>query len=376
MTSAAIALLAQQVLWATLLVAIGFGAIVQKTGFCTMGAISDVAAMGDWTRLRQWGLAAGVATIGFGLLAWSGLVDPAGTLYGGKRWNWLSALAGGGIFGFGMVLSSGCPSKALVRLGGGSLKALVVVLVLGVSAFATLKGLTAVWRVATVDRVAIDFDVPARLPAWFAQATGLEPRLASLAMALAIGGALVLWAFSGREFLRANNLLAGLGIGSLVVAMWWISGSWGHVAEHPETLQETWLATNSGRAEALSFVSPIAYTLDWLMFYSDVNKLLTVGIVAVFGVIAGSAVVALATGRFRWEGFAGTGDLAHHLLGAVLMGVGGVTAMGCSIGQGISGVSTLGATSIVAALAMIAGARVALTYQEWRIDHVAAPSGA
>lgn len=376
MTSAAIALLAQQVLWATLLVAIGFGAIVQKTGFCTMGAISDVAAMGDWTRLRQWGLAAGVATIGFGLLAWSGLVDPAGTLYGGKRWNWLSALAGGGIFGFGMVLSSGCPSKALVRLGGGSLKALVVVLVLGVSAFATLKGLTAVWRVATVDRVAIDFDVPARLPAWFAQATGLEPRLASLAMALAIGGALVLWAFSGREFLRANNLLAGLGIGSLVVAMWWISGSWGHVAEHPETLQETWLATNSGRAEALSFVSPIAYTLDWLMFYSDVNKLLTVGIVAVFGVVAGSAVVALATGRFRWEGFAGTGDLAHHLLGAVLMGVGGVTAMGCSIGQGISGVSTLGATSIVAALAMIAGARVALTYQEWRIDHVAAPSGA
>lgn len=376
MTSAAIALLAQQVLWATLLVAIGFGAIVQKTGFCTMGAISDVAAMGDWTRLRQWGLAAGVATIGFGLLAWSGLVDPAGTLYGGKRWNWLSALAGGGIFGFGMVLSSGCPSKALVRLGGGSLKALVVVLVLGVSAFATLKGLTAVWRVATVDRVAIDFDVPARLPAWFAQATGLEPRLASLAMALAIGGALVVWAFSGREFLRANNLLAGLGIGSLVVAMWWISGSWGHVAEHPETLQETWLATNSGRAEALSFVSPIAYTLDWLMFYSDVNKLLTVGIVAVFGVVAGSAVVALATGRFRWEGFAGTGDLAHHLLGAVLMGVGGVTAMGCSIGQGISGVSTLGATSIVAALAMIAGARVALTYQEWRIDHVAAPSGA
>ncbi|MEO8655977.1 MAG: YeeE/YedE thiosulfate transporter family protein, partial [Ramlibacter sp.] len=102
------------------------------------------------------------------------------------------------------------------------------------------------------------------------------------------------------------------------------------------------------------------------------NKLLTVGIVSVFGVIAGSAAVALATRRFRWEGFGGTDDLAHHLAGAVLMGVGGVTAMGCSIGQGVSGVSTLSATSVVAAAAMVAGARVALGYQSWRLEHAVA----
>jgi uncharacterized protein len=107
------------------------------------------------------------------------------------------------------------------------------------------------------------------------------------------------------------------------------------------------------------------------MFYSDSNKLLTVGIVSVFGVIAGSALTALATRRFRWEGFGGTDDLAHHLAGAVLMGVGGVTAMGCSIGQGISGVSTLNATSFVAVFAMIAGALAALNYQSWRMEHVA-----
>jgi uncharacterized protein len=376
MTTSAVALLSQQVLWAAFLLAMGFGAIVQRTGFCTMGAISDVAAMGDWTRMRQWGLAAGIATIGFGLLAWAGLVDPANTLYASTRWNWLSALVGGGLFGFGMVLSSGCPSKALVRVGGGNLKALVVVLVLGVAAFATLKGLTAVWRVATVDRVAVDFAAPARLPVWFAQAFDLEPRMAGLLLALAIGGALVAWACSGRGFLQTDNLIAGIGIGATVVAMWWLTGFWGHVAEHPETLQETWLATNSGRAEAFSFVSPIAYTLDWVMFYSDANKLLTVGIAAVFGAVAGSATMAVATRRFRWEGFGGTDDLAHHLAGAVLMGVGGVTAMGCSIGQGISGVSTLSATSLVAVAAMIAGARVALGYQGWRIDRVTAPSGA
>ena len=363
-----LAMLTQQVLWGAFLVAVVFGAVVQRTGFCTMGAISDIATMGDWTRMRQWGLAVGVATIGFGLLTWTGVVDPATTLYAADRWSWMSAVVGGVMFGFGMVLASGCPSKALVRVGGGSLKALVVVIVLGFAAFATLKGMTAVWRVATVDRIGVDFAGGARLPVWAAQALGIEPRLAGLLLGLAAGGALLAWALGSREFRRANNLLAGLGVGGAVLAMWWVSGAWGHVAEHPQTLEETFVATNSGRAEAFSFVSPIAYTLDWVMFYSDRNKLLTVGIVSVFGAVAGSALVAAATGRFRWEGFGGTDDLAHHLVGAVLMGVGGVTAMGCSIGQGISGVSTLSATSLVAVAAMIAGARAALNYQEWRLD--------
>lgn len=374
MTAAEFAALAQQVLWAAFLVAMVFGAVVQRTGFCTMGAISDVASMGDWTRMRQWGLAVGLATVGFGLFTWAGILDPETTLYASRRWSWLSALVGGAIFGFGMVLASGCPSKALVRVGGGSLKALVVVIVLGVAAFATLKGMTAVWRVATVDRVGLEFEAGARLPAWAAQAFGVEPRLAALLLALAAGGALIAWALGGREFRRADNLLAGLGIGGAVLAMWWITGAWGYVAEHPQTLEATFVATNSGRAEAFSFVSPIAYTLDWVMFYSDRSKLLTVGIVSVFGAVAGSALVAVAMRRFRWEGFGGTGDLAHHLVGAVLMGVGGVTAMGCSIGQGISGVSTLSATSLVAAAAMIAGARAALAYQVWRIERTAEPS--
>src|SRR3990167_9021882 len=166
MTTAELDSLTQQVLWASFFAAMAFGALVQRTGFCTMGAVADVVTMGDWTRMRQWGLAAGVAMIGFGVLAWAGLVSPEKTLYVSNRWLWLSALAGGGIFGFGMVLSSGCASKALVRVGGGNLKALVVVLVLGVAAFATLKGLTAVWRTQTVDRIAQEFTTSATLPAW------------------------------------------------------------------------------------------------------------------------------------------------------------------------------------------------------------------
>ena len=156
--------------------------------------------------------------------------------------------------------------------------------------------------------------------------------------------------------------------------MWAVSGSLGYLPEHPETLQEVFIATNSSKAEALSFVAPVAYTLDWLMFYSDKSKFLTIGIVSVFGVVTGSAVVALAQRSFRWEGFGGTEDLANHLTGAVLMGVGGVTAMGCTIGQGISGISTLGVNSFIALFAMMAGAVAAFKYQSWRLDRSALPS--
>ena len=233
MTPAQLASLTQQVLWAAFFVAMAFGALVQRTGFCTMGAISDVATMGDWTRLRQWALAAGVAMVGFALLSAAGLISPDKTLYASNRWIWLSALVGGAIFGVGMVLASGCASKALVRVGGGNLKALVVVLVLGISAFATLKGLTAVWRNATVDRVGLDFETTASLPAWAARAFGISPGAAGLVLALLIGGGLIAWACLGREFLRRNNLLAGAGVGGAVVAMWWVTGHWGYLPEHP-----------------------------------------------------------------------------------------------------------------------------------------------
>ncbi|WP_428569306.1 YeeE/YedE family protein [Ramlibacter sp.] len=345
-----------------------FGAIAQRTHFCTMGAVSDAVTMGDYTRLRQWAMAAGVAMLGFWLLAYAGLVDPAKTLYASSRWIWLSALVGGSLFGFGMVLASGCGSKTLVRIGGGNLKSVVVFVVLAISAFATLKGITAVARVATVDRVAVDFGANASLSTAAAALTGLQPALGGLLVAVLLGGALVAWALRGPGFITFDNLLAGLGIGAIIAAVWWTTGHVGYLAEHPETLQETFLATNSGRAEALSFVAPVAYTVDWLLFFSDKSKVLTVGIVSVVGVIAGSAAVALAMRSFRWEGFGGTEDLANHLVGAVLMGVGGVTAMGCTIGQGLSGLSTLSATSFVAVGAILLGALGAFRYQMWRLE--------
>ncbi len=359
-----------QLLWGGFLLSTLFGAIAQRTHFCTMGAVSDVVNMGDWTRLRQWGLAAGIGMIGFGVMGYFGMVDPAKTLYASSRWMWLSALVGGLLFGFGMVLASGCGSKTLVRVGGGSLKSLVVMVVLGLAAFATLKGITAVVRVGSVDRVAIEAASGVTLPQLLGAAAGAKVAVVGLWLGLALGGGLVAWAFAGREFRSFDNLLAGIGIGAVVVLAWWLSAYLGHLEEHPETLQEAFLATNSGRAEALSFVAPVAYSLDWLMFFSDKSKVLTLGVVSVAGVIVGSAVYAMSAGTFRWEGFGGTEDVANHLAGAALMGVGGVTALGCTVGQGLSGISTLNATSFVAVAAIIAGAVAAFKYQIWRIDRL------
>ena len=360
--------LTTQVLWGAFVVSMLFGAIAQRTHFCTMGAVSDVVNMGDWTRMRQWGMAVGVAMIGFYGLAFSGFIDPAKTLYASNRFIWLSALVGGLLFGFGMVLASGCGSKTLVRVGGGNLKSVVVFVVMGVTAFATLKGITAVLRVASVDRVALEFTNNAALPNWLGSAFGISPTVAGLILALVLGLSLIIWALLGRDFVQFDNLLAGLGLGAVIAAMWWLSGHLGFVVEHPETLQEAFLATNSGRAEALSFVSPVAYTIDWLMFFSDKAKVLTVGIVSVFGVVVGSAIYAVATRSFRWEGFRGAEDTANHLVGAAMMGIGGVAAMGCTVGQGLSGLSTLSATSFVAVAAILVGAVGALKYQVWRLE--------
>jgi uncharacterized protein len=356
------------VLWAAFALSVLFGAIAQRTHFCTMGAVADIVNMGDWARMRMWVMAMGVAIIGFNAMVALGWVDASKSLYGGQRFIWLSALTGGLMFGFGMVLASGCGSKTLVRIGGGNLKSLVVFLVLGLAAFATLKGITAVARVATVDAVALSTPSGQDLPSLLAATTGASKATLAAVLGLALGGMLIGWAMSRNEGRRGESLLAGLGLGALVAAMWWVSGRLGHLAEDPNTLQEAFVATNSQHMESLTFVAPIAYTLDWLLFFSDKSKLLTVGIVSTVGVVFGSAVYAVATHSFRWEGFRNAPDTADHLIGAALMGVGGVTALGCTVGQGMSGISTLSLTSFVALASIIAGAVAALRFQIWRIE--------
>ena len=360
--------LTQQVLGIFFVISLVLGVISQRTHFCTMGAVSDVVNMGDWTRARQWMLAVGVAMVGFAALSHTGQIDASKTLYAGSRFLWLSAIVGGVMFGYGMVMASGCGNKTLVRIGGGNLKSLVVFVVMGISAFATLKGITAVVRVNTVDALALNMPHGAHLGALFASVLGTTPGDAAIGLGYGLGALLIVAVLRHADFWSLENVLAGMGVGAIIVTVWWVSGHMGFVAEHPETLESVYVATASGRMEALTFVAPVAHSLDWLMFFSDTSKVLTVGVVSVAGVICGAALSAWFSQSFRWEGFASTDDLANHLIGSVLMGVGGVTAMGCTFGQGLSGVSTLSLNAFVAIAAIILGAVLALRRQAALLD--------
>jgi len=364
MSPAEFASLSTAVLAVIFLLAAVLGFAMRETRFCTMGALSDVVYLQDWTRMRQWAMAVGVAMCGTTALVLWGGVAVGDTLYASRQLMWLSALVGGLLFGAGMVLASGCGARNLTRLGGGSLKALVVLLVMGLAAFATLKGITAVARVRWLDSVQLQFDTLTLLPELLARAAGWPVFATRLALGLGLGGLLVLLAVKpARGGERSTALLLGGAIvGLCVTAAWWLGGHVGEVAEHPQTLEHMYAATYSGRIEAFSFVTPVAHTLDWLLFFSDSNKLLTWGIASVCGMVAGSLVHALWRRDFQWQGFADTADLARHLLGALLMGVGGVTALGCTVGQGISAVSLLSLSSLIAIAGIVAGAVAMLRY--------------
>lgn len=361
----------QQVLWATFALSVAFGAIAQKTHFCTMGAVGDILNIGDWSRMRMWALAIGVAMLGFNLMVAAGWLDSSRTFYTQARVPWLSLAVGGLMFGLGMTLASGCGSKTLVRIGGGNLKSLVVMLVMAIAALMAMRGVVGVARVQWLDPVSFTFSGGQDLPSVLAAATGMARSQAALWAGGLIGGALVAWSLASRESRSADLYLGGLGIGAATAALWWVSGVLGFVPEHPETLEAVYLATNSRGMESFTFVGPVGYVVDWLTYFSDKSKVLTLGIVTVPGVILGAFFTARAEGGFRWESFRGTEDLVNHLVGAVLMGVGGVTALGCTVGQGLSGVSTLAVGSFIALAFIILGAVLGLRYQIWRIERMA-----
>jgi uncharacterized membrane protein YciS (DUF1049 family) len=170
-----------------------------------------------------------------------------------------------------------------------------------------------------------------------------------------------------KKFFNLNNIQAGLFVGLAIIALWFVSGSLGYVEEDPNTLAQVYLATNTGRIEAASFVAPVSYALDYLSFFSDSSKKLTIGVMLVLGMILGAFICAKVHGLMRWQGFNGLEDTANHLVGATLMGFGGVTALGCTVGQGLSGISTLALSSLLALPGFILGAYVALLYLKVRL---------
>lgn len=361
--------LAPYVTGGAFLLAFIFGAVANKTDFCTMGAVSDWVNMGDFNRMRMWLLAIAVALLASSALQLAGAVDLGKSIYPGASFTWLSYVVGGFLFGVGMTLGSGCGSKTLIRIGGGNLKSVVVYIFLGIAAYMTLRGVLGAFRVGVLEKASLVLSSGQDLPSLLGSLTHTGKAVWTLVMATLIGGGIVAFVYASREFRASfNYTLGGVVTGLVVAGGWYVSGHLGRLAEDPNTLQEAFVATNTGRMESFSFVAPLAYSLDYLMFWTDKSRIVTYGIASVAGVIAGSAAYALATRKFRWEGFRDAEDTGMHILGGMLMGFGGICALGCTIGQAITGFSTLALGSMVTFACIVAGSAATMKWQYWRIS--------
>jgi len=342
------------------LVGIVFGAVVNKTNFCTMGAVSDWVNMGNKGRLRAWFLAIGIATLVTQALQFNGNLDLSEAIYLTPNFGWLGYLVGGFLFGVGMTLASGCVNRTLVRVGSGNLKSLVVLIIIGLTAYMTMRGLLSLVRVNVFEVTNINLakhEISDQgIGTLVSSALGItNTSLIHNTATLLIAGGLIVYAFKGRELRRSfDNILAGVAIGLIIPAGWYITGVVGFDDFEPL------------RLESYTFTGPIAEGLMYLMTFT--GSTINFGIAAVFGMILGSFLYGILSGKFRVESFSGREDMVRHLIGGVFMGFGGVLALGCTIGQGITGMTTLALGSLLALISIIFGSALTMKFEYYRMD--------
>lgn len=337
----------QIVLWAGLIIGLAFGICGQITGFCLMRGLAGWWVEGEGTKIRAFALALAVAVLGAQALDAAGLIALRTSLYVQPSLPVPVLIFGGMLFGYGMVMANGCGARALVLLGSGNLRSCIVLLCLGIAAAATLTGLLAPIRAAAQGAVSVAAPVsPSTLPMWIGT-LGLGADLARWLVVALISGGLAVFAFSHGAF-RANikAVASGLVIGALVVAGWYATGVLGADDFDPATL------------ESLTFVGPVANTINYVMLATGIR--LTFGVAVVGGVFVGALLTALATRTAKLEGFTRPASMLRYMGGGALMGVGGALALGCSIGQGLTGLSTLALGSFLAAGGILFGAWLAL----------------
>ena len=331
--------------FAGLIIGLAYGCIGLLSGFCMMSGLRGWWAEGDGRLIRTYALAMGIAIAASQLLAARGLFDLNKSIYLQPSFSAPVMFFGGLLFGYGMVLSNGCGARALVLLGRGNLRSFVVVIVLGIFAETTLKGLIAPARIAAVQLTQLTVKA-ASLPAVLSS-LGLSASLARGLAASLIGAALIIFALAHAPFRNSpGQVIAGFLVGLLIAAGWYATGNLGADEFNPAQLV------------SLTFIAPIADSLQYVML--STGSTLNFSIASVGGVLAGSLVTALATGRFCWEGYQSTRHMLRSAGGAALMGVGGVMALGCSIGQGLAGLSTLALASFIAVAGILCGAAVGL----------------
>jgi hypothetical protein len=365
----------QQILLYVFAVALALGVIAQKTRFCTMGAVSDWVNMGDTGRMRSWVFAMAIALAGVIALEAGGIVNLTGDTFPPYRtahFAWLRYIVGGLMFGVGMTLASGCGNRTLVRIGGGNLKSLTVLVVAAICAY--LMVWTAVYETAFlpwIQATTLDLakhGMPTQeVGSIVAGMFGLEPsRTLNLSLSALAALGMFVWVFKSRDFRASfDNVLGGAVVGLAVVAGWWLTGgplgqAWKEYAEMATEIP------SRVQTQSFTFISPMADSLRYLMQPTKLS-LVNFGVVALAGVILGGFVYSIVTKGFRYERFFTFKDFANHVLGGALMGIGGVLAMGCTIGQAVTGVSTLAIGSILVFFSIVIGAAGTMKYQYWRM---------
>jgi uncharacterized membrane protein YedE/YeeE len=375
-------------LWGAFLIALVMGAVVNKTNFCTMGAVSDLVNMGDTGRIRAWLFAIAVAVLGVAILEYAGLVEASTTFppYRAGNLVWAENILGGLMFGVGMTLASGCGNKTLIRIGGGNLKSVVVFAIIALIAYFMVNPFPGSDQ--TLMSV-LFYDWIRPLSANLGESQDLGYLIAAeaaaggrLVIGVSLGLVLVAFALRSADF-RGNrdNILGGLVVGLAVLGAWYLSTAAGVETEDGvmslSAYYEEWdmLAdSDEGRpaqgrplaAQSYTFINPMGQTLGFVTAGFE-RALLTFGVVAVFGVVLGSLLWALISHSFRIEWFGSLQDAVNHIVGAVLMGFGGTLAMGCTVGQAITGVSTLAVGSMLTFGAIFLGSALTMKVQYYKM---------
>ena len=375
-------------LWSTFIIAVIMGAVVNKTNFCTMGAVSDMVNMGDYGRFRAWLLAIAVALLGVTILEYLGMVEVNNTFppYRNGQLVFGENILGGLLFGVGMTFASGCGNKTLIRIGGGNIKSVMVFIIIALIAWYMInpfpdsdKTLFSVLFYDWIRPISANLTTQQDIGA----VIGSEnTTMARLIAGILIGLVLLVFIFRSADFRSSkDNILGGLVVGLVILTAWYTSsnisvnamgevysmsdyyGEWEMLAESSEGKPERGTAV---AAQSFTFINPIGQTYGYIQSGLD-KSMVSFGLVATFGVILGSLLWSLLSRSFRIEWFVNIKDFFMHFIGAVLMGFGGVMAMGCTIGQGITGVSTLAIGSVLTFLSIVFGSALTMKIQYYKM---------
>ena len=368
-----------QLLAAVFVVALVMGAVTSKTNFCAMGAVSDWLNIGDTGRMRAWVFSMAIALAGVIALEALGMVNLSGETFPPYRtanFAWIRYLLGGLMFGIGMTLASGCGNRTLVRVGGGNLKSLLVVVIFAICAYLMLwtplyEKAFLPWVAATTVNLqsygVANQELGTVLAGMFGM--GRSPSLNLVVAAVVVAGMLI-FCFRSADFRNErDHIFGGAVVGLAIVFGWWLTG--GSIGrEWRDYAEMATVVPSRVQVQSYTFAAPMGDAVRYLLDPANFS-LVNFGVVAFAGVILGSSLWSVLDRQFRLEWFASWQDFANHAVGGVLMGIGGVLSMGCTFGQAITGISTLAVGSILTFLAIVIGAAGTMKYQYWRITREA-----